>query len=410
MKPLLFSAAAAFLLCGGPALAEPLQYSDTVFNRPDGWVLYRGGEGFRQLGRRYRESCDDCLMFVTASRPAPADLARLARDSARLFLSSDDPTPQISTEPLAGDFGAMKMAMGSWMVGDDLLFIVPVQQGDKATIIGFRGPAGTPEQITETSETFETSLMSMIDGLYFIPPGKPLMPPPEPGPFDGIYWGSVTRSTLGMDGMMQMDIQSRAVVFWKEGWFYDGTPENGMTPPTPAELVPWEHGDGDWGTYRIEGNQISVTYTSGGTESFRVAASGTSFYDGDRQMFQAEQVPDGLRFSGSQTWSSYSGFNPTIIVGGAASRSYVAYHSDGTYSGGGWSSVTATVQGQGIGADQTTLGGTAGFRQSAPDGGRYEVKGGVIHMIPDDGSAPYQKLIYRIGGGLMIGTRHVDQD
>lgn len=411
MKPARFAAMAAVSLClAAPAYADLNQYGDVVFEKPDGWYLHVDSIGFRRLGRMSGKTCRDCQMFVTASQPAPRDLARLAQDSARLFLTKDDPAPQISSEPQAGDFGAMKIAMGSWLVGDEILFVAPVQQGDKAAIIGFRGPAGTPGQIAETSQTFQADLMTVIGGMYVIPPGKPLMPPPQPGPLDGVYWGSVTRSTLGMDGMMQMDIQSRAVVFWREGWFYEGAPPDGLSPPTPAQLVPWEHGDQDWGTYRIEGDTIHVTYTGGGTETFRLAASGTSIYDGDRQMFQAGKVADGTRFSGSQTWSYYSGFDPNILSGGVASRSYIAFHSDGTYTGGGWSSVTATVKGQGVGADQTTLGGTGSFRESAPDGGRYEVWNGVIRLIPNDGSAPHNRLIYRIADGLMIGTRHVDQD
>ena len=410
-RPIFSLSAAALFLCmfsAQGALASPRQYGDVVFDMPDGWYFHRDSQGFRRLARSFADTCETCQMFVTASQPAGADLARMARDSVSLFVGPEDPAPQESTAPESGSFGGMELAIGSWTIGTDTLFVVPVRKAGKASIIAFRGPAATPEDVTESGQTFQNDLMTLIGSLKFVSPGQGVMPPPQPGPLDGVYWGSVTNSTLGMDGMLQMDIQSRAVVFWKEGWFYEGAPPNGFAQPTPADLIPTENGDEGWGTYRIEDGMLEVTHTGGQTESFRMASSGTSFYDGDRQMFQAQKVPDGTRFSGSQTSSFYSSFDPTIMSGGAASRSYVSYFSDGTYSGGGWSSVAGTVKGAGFGADQVTTGGISNSQSEESDGGRYEVKDGVLLLTPNDGSPPRRQLIYRIGDGLMVGTSPIE--
>ena len=393
-----------------PAAADPIQYVDVVIEKPDGWAGMLEGSnerrGYRYFSRPFEKTCEDCLLFLTAGEPAPADLARFAEQSARRFLLPDDPSLQPGTAPEAGDFGAMRLAVGSWSLGDDILFIAPVQQGDKVTVIGFRGPAGTPEALVESSETFQTTLMTALGGLRFTPPGKPVMPPPQPGPLDGPYWGSVTRSTLGMDGMLQMDIQGRTFVFWREGWFHDGAPDNGLAPPTPAELIPGgPEGDGDWGTYRIEGKTIRVTYIGGGTESFRLSALGGTIYDGDREMFHVDPLQDGERISGSVSTSFYSGFNDVIASGGAAARSYTIFNLDGTYETGGWSTTTANIKGSGI-VDPPNIGGVGAHSTNDGTTGRYEIEGGVIRYFPKDGSRGGVALIFRVGeDSIFIGTQ-----
>lgn len=56
-----------------PASAEPMQYADVVYDRPEGWVTmtdgWNGRAGYRTLSRRYEESCGNCLLFLTESHP-----------------------------------------------------------------------------------------------------------------------------------------------------------------------------------------------------------------------------------------------------------------------------------------------------------------------------------------------------
>ena len=392
-------------------LAEPMQYVDVVYDRPDGWTTmikgFDGRDGYRSLSRGSDEKCDGCLMFLTASQSAPADLEALARRAVGTFLLPGDPAAKISSAPEASDFGRIKLAIGSWRLGDDLLFVAPVRLGDRATVIGFRGPADSPETIANSAATFQSALMTLIGGLHFSPPGPPAMPPPEPGPLDGVYWGSVTRTTLGMDGMLQMDIQGRTFVFWKEGWFHDGAPDNGLAPPTQAELIPGQ-GDGNWGTYRIDGKTIHITYTGGGTETLRLSASGGTIHDGDREMYPVDPLQDGERISGTISSSFYSGFNPVIATGGVAARSYTVFYPDGSYEDRGWSSVTANIKGSGI-VDPPNIGGVAAHSTHETQRGRYEIKGGIIRYFPPDGSTGRTDLIYRVGDdSIFVGTQPLD--
>lgn len=391
-----------------PAHADKrlFQYGDVVFPIPEGWSGMRdSGPGYKSL-QRWDAPCKNCMLYVTGSQRPPRDLADWLNRSSRSFSDATDPRPEPFGEVsvMAGGQGAM----GVWQIGDDWLMLMGLPVNDRAVLVGLRIPGRWLDAVPDSLAEAQTVLAGLSEDIYVTPQGGPAaMPPPQPGPLDGIYWGTVTRTNYGLDGMMQFDIQGRAVVFWPEGWFYDGAPANGMAPPTARELIPTEAGDTNWGTYRIEDGMVRITYTNGYTDRMRMTA-GASLYDGDRQMFQAEMVPDGLRFSGSQSWSYYSGFNPVVMSGGVASRSHIFFSSDGTYSTGGWSSVSGTMKGPGIGANQIDIGAVGGFSERAPDGGRYEVKGGVIHMIPDDGSRPYQRLIYRIGGGLMVGTDAVE--
>ncbi|MGC4094637.1 MAG: hypothetical protein QM756_43320 [Polyangiaceae bacterium] len=390
----------------GPALAELRQYCDVVYDLPPGWVLHNDGEGYQHLRPRNRDMCKGCSLYITGGMTARAARAVLSRGGFGQFLSEDDPAPEQIGEPGTMRAGQTALTIGGWKLGEDLLFVAAVEIGEQAAVIGFRGAGGTPEALTATGDTFQETITHLANTLYHTPAGgPPVMPAAQAGPLDGIYWGSVTRSSLGLDGMMKMDIDSRVFVFWPEGFFYDGEPEEGLALPDLSAFTCPDETNADWGTYRTRGKEVTVTYLTGDTETMRLSSE--SLYDGDRQMFRADPVEDDERIEGVISRFSYSAFDPNIISGGASSSSYVAYRKDGTY-------VTSSSQGvagsiQGIGVDAGTVGGVASSSESN-GGGTYRIADSALHMAPADGSAPLSRLIYRLGDDIFIGTEPLKTD
>lgn len=388
-----------------PALAGLRQYCDVVYDQPEAWALRSGGKGYQRLGPRDRDSCKGCTLYITGSMTSQEALAELNR--GKRFLTDEDPTPTRLDDIKTMQAGRTVLSLASWKVDRDLLFMASFEIGQRATVIGFRGSGSTPDALEASGNAFQNALSDLVAGqLYTVPDGgSPVMPAAEPGPLDGIYWGSITRSTMGLDGMMQMDIRSRIFVFWKEGLFYDGEPDDGLALPATSTFECPNETNGSWGTYRVDGNKVRITYLKGDTETLSLL--GGSLFDSDRHMFHAEPVADGERISGVISRFSYSAFNPDIISGGAASSSYVAYHSDGTYTSSSGSGVTGSIKG--IGVDAGTIGGVA-TSSSSIGGGTYTIANSTLRMAPADGGAPISRLIYRVGDGIFIGTDPVKTD
>lgn len=409
MAPMLRVPIAALSLAAcmaGPTLAELRQYCDVVYDLPPGWMLYSDGEGYQHLRPRDRDSCKGCSLYITGGMTARVASAALLRGGFGQFLSEDDPAPVQIGKPGTMRTGQTELTIGGWKVGEDLMFVAAVETGEQATVIGFRGSGSTPEALTATSDTFQETITHLANTLYHTPGGgPPVIPAAQAGPLDGIYWGSVTRSSLGLDGMMKMDIDSRVFVFWPEGFFYDGEPDEGLALPDPAALTCPDETNADWGTYRARGKEVTVTYLTGEAETLRL--SGESLYDGDRQMFRADPVEDGERIEGVISRFSYSAFNPNIISGGTSSSSYVAYRKDGSYETSGSQGMAGTIEG--IGVDAGTVGGVAGHSESS-GGGTYSIADSALRMVPADGSAPISRLIYRLGDDIFIGTEPLKTD
>lgn len=381
-----------------PVQAELRQYCDTVYDLPEGWTLYRGGEGYQRLGTRSRDDCERCSLYITESMTPKAALAVLKKGNLGQFLDEDDPEPRTLGDIKTLGSRQPVLTLGSWMVGKDIVFLVSVENGKRATLIGFRGAGGTPEALKASGDAFQAAIAHLVEHLAYIPDGaEPVMPPPEPGPLEGIYWGSIGRWTPGMDGMLSMDIQSRVMVFWDNGLFYDGEPDEGLALPRASAFDCPNEASGEWGTYRVDGDEVTITYLKGETETLEL--SDGSLYDGDRQMFRADPVADDTRIEGVIAHFSYSAFNPNIVVGGVASSAFVAYRDDGTYATESTSSVTATMNGP----DAETIGGLADSNGSK-GGGTYAIANSTVIMTPDDGSPPISRLIYRLGDDIYIGT------
>ncbi len=162
---------------------------------------------------------------------------------------------------------------------------------------------------------FQRDILPMIETARFVSEGAaPLMPPPQPGGLQGVYWGTHTYWTFGLDMMMQMQIGHHWLTFWPDGTFYDGTPPNGTAPFAPADLL--ARADMSWGTYREEGGRLILSYASGEVAEWQVSETG--FEQDDTYISPVEVLADGTRINGSVSTFFYSGFSPGSGISGGS--------------------------------------------------------------------------------------------
>jgi hypothetical protein len=90
-------------------------------------------------------------------------------------------------------------------------------------MFGFEVNEPDKADLADGIRVMQRDVVPMMEGAHFVSQGAPpLMPAPEPGDMTGIYWGTSTWYSVGMDGLMQWQIDHRWLPFWPDGMFYDG--------------------------------------------------------------------------------------------------------------------------------------------------------------------------------------------
>ncbi len=176
--------------------------------------------------------------------------------------------------PEAFNLKGRPAAMMAQKVDGDVQMLFAVQLFGRMELIGFEMPAYDEADLAANMPIFQRDILPMIETARFVSEGAaPLMPPPQPGGLQGVYWGTHTYWTFGLDMMMQMQISHHWLTFWPDGTFYDGTPPNGTAP-----LV----------------------------EEWKVSETG--FEQDDTYISPVEVLADGTRINGSVSTFFYSGF------------------------------------------------------------------------------------------------------
>jgi hypothetical protein len=383
-----------------PATGETRQHGNVIFDIPAGWTT--GGQlddGTLILRSELPEDeCDYCRIFITpgarASGRADAWVAGQTRDFIDQY---DDPEITVVVRPKITNLAGRPAAMLGQKVDSDLQILFAIQLFGRMELIGFEASATDKAGVAEGMKVFQRDVVPMVEGARFVSEGaKPLLPPPVPGPLAGLYWGTSTYWSMGLDGMMSLQLDHQFLVFWPDGRFYDGTPPQGLSgfDPGPAQ----SRGDMSWGNYRIEGGTVTLTYASGETSALTVKDDG--FARGEATLYPVEPLADGTLVNGSLSSFFYSGFTPGAgLEGGVSASNYTVFNPDGTWthdhSGGASASFVD-------GAGTATGGFTTG--SSDKDAGTYQVKDGLIIRTAKDGSAPQTALIFKSGSDIMIGT------
>ncbi len=232
---------------------------------------------------------------------------------------------------------------------------------------------------------------------------KPLLGDPIQGPLDGVYWGTYTRWTMGLDGMMALDVAHKRYTFFPEGRFYEDIPPEGVTDFDFAKLQP-KHGD-EVGNYYLANDKIHLRFADGHSDEMDYSKP-PMISHGEAQLFKTEIPPDGFRFEGSRFWIFYSGFTPGVIQGGVSASNLTTFKKDGTYTIEASSSAAGSFP---DGAGGTTGGFVVGSKNDA-NTGHYEVRGGRVFMTAKDGSkrdwtilfsSEEEKRVIWIGGEVL---------
>jgi hypothetical protein len=385
------------MLSAPVARAETRQHGNLIFDIPTGWTpgAISPDGTLTLLSDLPDDACEFCYVYLSsgaagASRPD----AWLATQSAR-FVEKDEIDPPV-VEPLSPpevfNLKGRPAAMMAQKVDGNVQMLFAVQLFGRMELIGFEMPAYDDDDFAANMPVFERDVMPMIEAARFVSEGAtPLMPPPQPGGRQGVYWGTSTYWTLGLDMMMQMQISHHWLTFWPDGTFYDGTPPNGIAPFAPADLL--ARADMSWGTYREDGGRLVLSYASGEVAEWQVSEDG--FEQDSTYIYPVEVLANGTAINGSVSTFFYSGFSPgSGISGGVSSSSLTEFHPDGTWSRGS--------SGGAFGSFDT--GGGFATSSEGGEGGRYEVKDGLVIQYAADGSVYARNIIFKVDADIWIGS------
>lgn len=155
----------------------------------------------------------------------------LNREKLRFVDEEDRPSATAAAEPRKLTVAGHPAAMQVLNVGTDIQLVVAVSLGDRFEMFGFQGSAYDDEQRKESLTVLQDQIVPFFETLTFVSAGaKPLLPSPQPGDMDGVWWGWSTSTSIGLDMMMRQDIDNRTLLFWPDGYFYDGTVPEGAAP------------------------------------------------------------------------------------------------------------------------------------------------------------------------------------
>ena len=388
------------LLVCAPAQAETRQHGNIIFTMPPDWSTGIVEDGIVTLLYDPDDGvCQYCYAYIGAGAVKSGTVVDYVTRMAPLFLDEDDRAGlEILQPPQPSQLGPFQVSMMALRSGDDLLFVVGYDLSDRFEIVAFKTYGGYEgEEIEANMARMQDTIIPMFSALQFVSKGaKPLMPAPATGPLNGLWWGWYQSTGLGLDGMIRLDIDHRRMVFWSNGYFYDGTPPTGLAPLDVAALQ--MAGDASFGTYRKIGRNVELAFVTGETETLRFVDTDT-LQDDNRDLYRSETVADGTRLDGGVSSFFYTGFTPGAgIEGGISSSSSTTFFPDGTYTGESFGGAFGNfVDGGG-----SLTGGFSTGSDGPPDGGTYEIHDGVLVQYPSDGSDPSVSMVIRTEEGLLI--------
>ncbi len=388
------------------ARAETLQHGNIIYTLPPHWDTGRIEGGIQTLTYDPPdEMCEYCYLHLGPGAAKSGSLTDYVTRIAPSFVDEDDRDSIDVVQPATiSNLDGRTVAIFAFTADDDPFFIFGFALSDRFEVIAFEGYAGYEGDAMEaTMATLQNQILPMLSDLQFVSEGAaPLMPAPVPGPLQGVWWGWYQYTGLGLDMMVRLEIDHRHLVFWNDGYFYDGTPPNGLAPLDATALR--AAGDGAFGTYRKIGSKLDLTFATGETESLRLIGD-NGLQDSNRDLFPYDTLADGTRLNGGVSSFYYSGFTPgSGVEGGVSSSSSTTFFPDGTYAGNSFGGAFGNfVDGGG-----STTGGFSTSGDGSTTGGRYEIRDGVLIQYPADGSTPSISMVIRTDEGLLIDDQFFD--
>ena len=375
-----------------PASAELRQFGNVICPTVPGWSD-PGGDGHVSMSSDLPDDrCEFCRIMVGPGETARGSLTSWLTRNRYAFIDEDDREGFDILQPAeASTLGAREAAMMAMSDGSEMQFLIAIRAGPEFALTGFRAYSSEPELVEDNLKVMTGTFLPWLSLLRFRSEGAPsLLPAPSPGGMDGLWWGTRTDTTLGMDMMMRMDTSHRRIMFWPDGTFFEGTPPQGTARPDRAALD--KALLTEWGNYTEQGNTITLTFNDGHSEVLE--RNGESWSGWGYDMFQVTPLADGARLDGSISWMYYSGFAPASgVSGGVSSSSLTVFYPDGRYSG--------SSSGGAFGSFDS--GGGYAVSNGDEDGGTYEVRDGLVIFQPGDGSMRRAMAAFRSDEHVLIG-------
>ncbi len=386
---------ALFLLIASPALAEPRQFGNILYDLPGNWRSGRVRDGYLTiLSRLPDDECELCYMYIALGAPFSGDLSQFLTDNVTRFVDEDDHDNIREIAPATtASLGDHAGALSTIRVGRKVYLLAAVQVDDTAVLLGFQGPGREVEDIEESFASFSAHVLPMWENLRFVALGDDgNLPAAVPGDLAGIHWGLTQYFRVQLDGTGYFDHQHHRYVFFPDGHFYEGTPPKGISRLDRRALL--RDGDPDFGVYRQNGRALTLTFADGDVEEF--VWDGEYWERGDLSLRPVETLPNGTFLDGGLSSFSYTGFSQgSGLTGGIATSSRTTFDPDGTYSGRSYGSTSSQV---------------ATTSSSRETGGRYTLRDGLVIMTPTGGGPQTRALVFRIGDEIMVNSRVLSTD
>ena len=396
-------------LLPGSALAELRQHGNVVYTLPQGWSTGRSeANGTLSLWARLADdACDQCRIYIGAPQVKTGAPDKLLARNLRIFLDPDEPAPEPLGDASLSQEGAHKVAMQALKSGDDMQILLAVEIADRTQFFGFEADSRDEAKLAASLEIFARDVVPMITSARYLTEGAaPVLGAPEPGGVTGVWQGTGTRWSLGLDMMMKMDLISEQFVFWADGTFYDGTPPGGIAPFDRKAAL--RRGDMSWGNYRVQRGKVLFSYADGDIDERDLAGAdiegGFDCSEG-ATCYRVKPMPDGTKINGRIENFTYSGFSPgSTVSGGVHFASTLYFSPDGrwSYDSSSGASASFTDGSGGYGSGEIT-GGYASSN-SRSQSGRYRVENGTVIRSFEDGSPDVVEMIFLdAAGNVMIG-------
>lgn len=383
-----------------PAAAEPRQYGNIIYDAPRNWDAFEPRFGAATLNFNAPGGiCEYCYVYFALGSAKKGKLTDFLAAQAARFVDPDDSAGlKILQAPRNAPLGTHPAAMMGVSVNGEMHILIAIELKDSFELVAFKGPAFDAADIKESTSTFQTYALNMFERLTFVSEGaRPVMPAPTPGDLSGLWWGWSTSWSAQLDMAMRMEIAYRHIMFWPDGYFYDGTPPNGLNPFDAAALT--VKGDANFGTYRVAGKTLALTYVTG--RKVTLQRDGDGWKIGDQTLHMIDSLPDNTAIDGTISAFFYSGFIPgSGVSGGMSSSSATTFHPDGTYDGSSFGGAFGNFDSGG------EL--TGGFATNSGDnthGGHYVIRDGLLIQTPNGGGQIRFSLAYRADGNIMIGDQ-----
>jgi hypothetical protein len=385
-----------FCLLGSSLAAETRQHGNLIFDLPKGWVSGGTDGGTLTLHSELPDDeCEFCAIRVTAGAVTGGRVDSWLGTQTRRFAVPDETGAPKITQIVPPEVFNLRGRPGSIMgqtVDGDLQVLFAVQLFGRMELVAFTAPANGPEDIPPAMTVFQRDVVPMLEGARFVSEGaEPLMPTPVPGDLEGVWWGTTNWWSMGIDGMMTMQIDHHWLTFYPDGTFYDGTAPTGIAPFDRTELL--AQGDMDWGSYTQKDDSLTLHYASGEVASFEVGD--VMIRKGDRRMYPIDLLADDTKINGTVSTIFASGFTPGIgVAGGVTRMTDTTYDPDGTWVYGAYAGASATFE------------NGSGFASGSDhsESGRYVVKDGLVTLFAENGSFVRSDYIFKAGDTIWIGS------